>query len=109
MLAPILGSVSRERVLVFLMVRKDGYARQIAAHFDTDLNPIQKQLDRLELGGVLASRTVGRTRLYSFSPRYAFLQELEALLEKAFAFYPKGERERLSLVRRRPRRRGKPL
>lgn len=109
MLAPILGSVSRERVLVFLLVRKEGYARQVAAHFDTDLDPIQKQLDRLELGGVLVSRTVGRTRLYSFNRRYPFLKELEALLEKALAFYPKGERERLSLIRRRPRRRGKPL
>ena len=109
MLEPVLGSVNRERVLVFLFARREGYARQIAAHFDTDLDPVQKQLYRLALGGVLVSRKVGRTRLYSFSPRYPFLRELEALLEKALAFYPSGERDRLLLIRRRPRRRGKPL
>jgi hypothetical protein len=29
-----------------------------------------EQLDKLEVGGILASRKVGRTRLYVFNPRY---------------------------------------
>jgi len=109
MLEPVLGSVSRERVLIFIMARKEGYAREIARFFDTDLNPIQKQLERLEVGGVLVSRTVGRTRLYEFNPRYPFLKELRDLLEKALSFYTEEEREQLLMNRRRPRRRGKPL
>ena len=83
--------------------------REIARFFDTDLAPIQRQLIKLEINGVLASRLVGRTRLYSLSPRYAFKSELEALLAKALDFYPSEERERLLLNRRRPRRSGKPL
>jgi hypothetical protein len=55
------------------------------------------------------SRQVGRTRLYSLSTRYAFLPELKALLDKALTFYPKEDQERLTTVRRRPRRKGKPL
>lgn len=109
MLAPILGSISSERVLVFTLARREGYAREIARFFATDLAPIQKQLEKLELGGVLVSRTVGRTRLYEFNPRYPFLKELQGLLQKAFSFYEIRERERLAMIRRRPRRKGKPL
>ena len=109
MLEPILGSLSCERVLAFIFARKEGYARDIARFFKTDLDPIQKQLEKLELGGVLVSRTAGRTRLYEFNPRYAFLKEIRSLLEKAVMFYPPEDRESLLMVRRRPRRSGKPL
>lgn len=109
MIEAILGSLSCERVLVFISARKEGYAREIARFFETDLAPIQKQLDKLEMAGVLASRNVGRTRLYAFNPRFAFLKELAALLDKVIFFLPPEERERLVMVRRRPRRRGKPL
>jgi hypothetical protein len=108
-LKPILGSVSKERVLVFLVARGESYPREIARFYRTDLDPIQKQLDRLELGGVLVSRMAGRTRLYSLNPRYPFLPELRALVEKGLSFYPVNERDRLCMTRRRPRRRGKPL
>ena len=109
MLEPILGSLSCESVLVFILSNKEGYAREVARFFDTDLDPIQKQLEKLEVGGVLSSRTAGRTRLYSFNPRYPCLKELRSLLEKALSFYSKEEREQLVMSRRRPRRRGKPL
>jgi DNA-binding PadR family transcriptional regulator len=108
MLQPILGSVNSERVLLYILARREGYARQIARFYETGLGPIQKQLDKLEAGGVLVSRSVGRTRLYTFNPRYPFLKELQALLEKALAFYPNAARERLLMNRRRPRRKGKP-
>ncbi|OVE74799.1 transcriptional regulator, partial [bacterium E08(2017)] len=55
------------------------------------------------------SRSEGRTRLYRFNPRYSFLKELKALLSKALSFYPEDERETLTIVRRRPRRKDKPL
>ena len=109
MLEPILGSLSCERVLIFILAKQEGYAREIARFFNTDLDPVQKQLEKLEIGGVLVSRTAGRTRLYSFNPRYPFLKELRSLLEKALSFYPENDREALLMNRRRPRRRGKPL
>jgi hypothetical protein len=109
MLEPILGSASSEKVLIFLFARQEGYAREIARFFATDLDPIQKQLSKLEAGSVLVSRVVGRTRLFSFNPRYPMVDELRALLEKTVQFYPDDIRERLLMDRRRPRRRGKPL
>ena len=108
MLEPILGSTSCERVLMFLTARGEGYARQIARFFSTDPTPIQKQLEKLEAGGVLVSHTAGRTRLYEFNPRYPFHAELASLFEKAMQFYPNDQRERLMMDRRRPRRQGKP-
>ena len=109
MLEPLLGSKHAELVLIFLIARGEGYASEIARFFDTHLYGIQKQLDRLEAGGVLVSRKVGRTRVYTFNPRYPFLNELKALLTKALTFYPAEVRERLLYNHRRPRRRGKPL
>lgn len=109
MLQPILGSESSERTLIYILARDEAYATEIARYFDTNLYGIQKQLEKLELGGVLVSRTSGRTRIYKFNPRYPFLEELTALLKKALEFYPEDEREDLLIYRRRPRRRGKPL
>jgi hypothetical protein len=109
MLEPLLGSTNSERVLIFLFAREEGYPREIARFFNTDLAPIQRQLIKLEINGVLSSRMVGRTRLYRLNPRYAFKPEIEALLAKALEFYPIEEKEKLLLNRRRPRRSGKPL
>jgi len=109
MFEALLGSVNKERVLFFISARGEGYARDIARFFSTDLAPIQKQLEGLEKAGILASRLAGRTRLFTFDPRYPLLDELKTLLAKAMTFYPVEEQERLLMVRRRPRRGGKPL
>ncbi len=109
MLQPLFGSEYREKTLIFILRRENGYAEEIAQFYDTDFTQIRKQLDGLEAGGVLVSRTIGRTRLYQFNPRYPFLNELKDLLEKALSYYPASIKERLALKRQRPRRRGKPL
>ena len=57
MLEPLLGSTNAERVLLYLLVREQGYANKIADYFDTDLYGIQKQLAKLENGGVLSVTT----------------------------------------------------
>ncbi len=109
MLEPLFGSTHREQVLLYLIARDEGYAREIARFFGAHLDPVQKQLERLEAGGVLVSRAAGRTVLYSFNPRYPFATELRALLQRTLAFLPDEYRDRLLLNRRRPRRHGKPL
>lgn len=96
MLEALFGSVSREQVLLFLHCRREGYAREIARFFEASLDPVQKQLDRLESGGVLFSRNVGKTRQYGLSPGYPFAEELGALLEKALSLYPREDRERFA-------------
>lgn len=109
MIESILGSVNAERTLIYILVRGKGYASEIAAYFGVDLYTIQNQLLKFENGGILVSFLEGRTRVFEFNPRYAFLQELKALLEKAFSYYPQEEKDKLQVIRRRPRRTGKPL
>ena len=109
MIEVLLGSKNAERVLVYIFSRDEGYAREIASFYEVDLKPIQMQLDKFEQGGVLVSRAVGRTRPYEFNPRYPFLSELKALLEKTLSIYPTKEQEKLRMNRRRPRAKGKEL
>jgi len=105
----LLGSKNAERVLIYIFTREEGYLREIARFFNTDLKSIQNQMDKLEADGVLVSREVGRTRPYEFNPRYPFLTELKALLERTLSFYPAKEQEELQMNRRRPRAKGKEL
>ena len=108
MLEPLLGSTNAERVLMFIAIRSEGYSTEIAHFFDTDVYGIQRQIEKFETAGILIAKQAGRTRIYQFSPRYAFIKELRVLLEKAFSFYPPDEQERLKIIRKRPRRKGKP-
>jgi predicted transcriptional regulator len=109
MLDELFGSKNRERVLQYIYSNKQGYAKEIAEFYNSSVDPIKKQLERLEVGGILVSQTVGRTRLFMFNPRYAFKNELEALLQKAQEYYSPEEQERLNKQRKRPRRTAKPL
>ena len=109
MLETLLGSVSKERVLMYLVARKNGYSREIAKFFETDLTPIQKQLKNLENANILVSHTVGRTRVFSLNPRYPFYQEISNLIEKAIQFLHESEKDKLLVFRTRPRRTGKEL
>jgi len=109
MLDELFGSKNRERVLQYILANRQGYAKEIADFYGSSVDPIKKQLERMEEGSILVSQTVGRTRLFMFNPRYAFKDELVALLEKAREFYSPEEQERLTNQRKRPRRTGKPL
>lgn len=109
MFESLFGSINCERVLIYLFCRSEGYATGIASFYKSSLTPVQKQLEKLEQGGILVSKTSGRTRLYSFNPGYPLVDELKALLQKALQYYPDDIRERLTVFRSRPRRTGKPL
>lgn len=108
MLDKLLGSLNKERVLIYLVARERGYAREIARFFDAPLNPLQKAMDGLERAGVLVSNEIGTTRQYEFNPRYPLRAELRAMLEKALQLYPEALRTKLQVSRSRPRRKGKP-
>jgi DNA-binding transcriptional ArsR family regulator len=83
MLKPVFGSESSERVLAFLVTHEAGYASEIAQSIDMDLFAVQKQLGKFESAGLLASRTVGRTRVYRFDAAYPLLGELKSLIVAA--------------------------
>ena len=108
MIHTLLGSKTRSNILMFLATYGEGYAREIAQIFGVSLSSIQGQLLRFEKAGLLVSRMIGRTRLYSWNPRYPFLGEVQALISKVLTYLPDSEKKRYFSKRRRPRRSGKP-
>ena len=109
MLEALVGSTNAERVLLFLTARGEGYASEIARTYGVGPSLIQKQLDRMERDGMLVAQQLGRTRVYSFNPRFPFEAEVRALMLKALQLYPQEFQDKLNLNRRRPRKKGKPL
>jgi len=67
------------------------------------LTPIQKALERLEREGILQSEFEGKTRYFSFNPSYPLLDELEALLKKAYTKLVPAERKNYYFVRNIPK------
>ena len=111
MLESLFGNVVIEKVLFYLLKNEKTYASELSKVFKIPLFSCQVALERLEKGGILASYKEGRTRLYQFNPRYAFLLELTLFLEKAYTFLPKDFCQKYyeRFTRKRPRRKGKPL
>jgi predicted nucleotidyltransferase len=95
-LETILGSTSAERVLLFLAARGEGYATEIARVFDTDLSPIQNQLDRMERGGLIKHVKQGRKKVYRLDPEYPLASELNALVTAAMGNLSPKQRGKLA-------------
>ena len=109
MLEGVLGNATAEKVLLYLEQYGEGYALAIARTFDDlPVSMVQRQLARLEASGVLVSRLRGKTRVFTWNPRFAFEDELRELLRKAIGLLPAVERQRYFTARQRPRRSGKP-
>jgi len=109
MLEPLLESPVKEKILLFLLVNKDSYPRDIARNFGVNFTTVLYQLKKMEAAGVLYSQLRGKVRLYGLDPRYPFRKELEALLRKAFDFLSQADKDTYYIRRRRPRLSGKPL
>ena len=109
MLEALFGTASRKLTLQYLLTFKEGYARKIAKYFNMSLPSVQNQLKHFENEGLLLSKMSGRTKVYFFNPRYAFSDELAALLNKAKEYYKPELKEKFEVQRKRPRRPEKPL
>jgi transposase len=101
MLEGVFGNASAEKVLLYIEQYGEGYATAIAKTFDgVSLHMVQRQLERFERAGALASTLKGRTRLYTWNHRYPFLKELRSLLAKGLEVLPAAERKRFFSERR---------
>jgi hypothetical protein len=95
MLQALLGNATAEKVRFYLEQHEGGYAMAIADTFgNVSVNRVQRQLARFERADLLVSALKGRTRLYSWNPRYPFLKEVRALFVKASRALPRDERSR---------------
>ena len=102
------GGATRTRVLLALRLLADSYPRELARIIGASLSGVQNALRGLERDGLVAGRSVGRTRVFRINPRYFARADLERYLLRLTE--PETElRRRIDALRRRPRRTGKPL
>ena len=109
MLEGIFGNKTAERVLLHIYHYGEIHASAIANDYKMALNPVKRQLHRFEAAGVLVSKEVGRSRVYRFNPKSPLVFPLKNILKISYESIPLHERELIFGVRRRPRRKDKPI
>src|SRR5712691_5311918 len=102
------GGQTRTLVLLALSLLGESFPRELARLLEVPLNGVQQALRGLEVDGLVAARSAGRTRLYRLNPLYFAREELRAYL-KRLAGAETGLVERTARLRKRPRRAGKSL
>jgi DNA-binding transcriptional ArsR family regulator len=102
------GGRTRTETLLALRLLEESYAREMARLLQRPVSGVQKALRSLESDGLLAGRMEGRTRLVRLSPRYFAYDQLRKYLERLTEAEDEL-RERVSRLRRRPRKIGKRL
>ncbi|MCZ6710099.1 MAG: ArsR family transcriptional regulator [Gammaproteobacteria bacterium] len=108
-LEAVLGNHTVALVLLFIEAYGAGHAQRIANTYGLGLSMTQRQLKRLEGNGVLVSRTVGRTRLFTFNERNPTVRNLRQFLAAELELLPVDEVRRYFRQRQRPRRTRKAL
>ena len=111
MLEYFFGNSVTEKILFYLLVNGKCYPSQMKNNFIMPLYSFQRAFAKLEKAGVIFSHKEGKTLMYEFDPRYPFLKELQLFLKKAYSFFPEEIRRKYyePVIRKRPRRQGKPL
>ncbi len=109
-LESLFGGQAAAKVLLFIQNYGEGYASSIANTFEMPVSEVQKQLKKFEEAGVLVSRMVGTSRVYTWNPRDPALDGLRQLLKSTLDYgIPRDRLTKYFRQRRRPRRQGKPL
>ena len=110
MLDKILGSKTAQKIFLHLYHHGESYPSAVARDFKISLGQVQRQFDRFEDAGILVSKLVGKTRIYQFNKKQGvILKPFVELIEVIYDSIPLKEKELLFSVRRRPRRKGKPV
>lgn len=109
MLETILGNETASKVMLYLVHYGEAYANGISKDMGITLSQVQKQLDKFEEGGVLISKKIGNVRIYKFNPKLGIVKKFIELINAFYEAIPLEQREEMFDVRRRPRKKGKPV
>lgn len=104
----LFGSELRTKILVYLAMLEETYAGELAQLIKVSRVTVYRALEALEREGYVTSLVSGRERWVRLNPHNAAAAQLRALLIRLGESEPEILAE-LSKLRRRPRRRGKPL
>ncbi|RYZ75281.1 MAG: ArsR family transcriptional regulator [Proteobacteria bacterium] len=104
----LFGTLTRTHTLLLIHMMRETHASEIARVLEISLNQAQRALDSLEKAGIVIGVQEGNTRRVRLNPRYFYKEELSDLLSK-MAVHEVPLQEKISEIRRRPRRRGKEI
>jgi len=109
MLRNIFGTKTTELALLHLFHYGEIHPSGLAKDINISLSSVQNQLAKLEEAGVLASKLVGKTRVYSFNKKSPLTQPLMELVKVVHDSLSLEDKKRVFKSRKRPRRPGKPI
>ena len=109
MLEGIFGNLTAEKVLLHIYHYGEIHASGVANDFGVSITPILNQLKRFEISGILVSKEIGKSRVYMFNPKSPYLKPIKNILKIAYESIPLEKRAEIFKIRRRPRRKGKPI
>lgn len=105
----LFGNKVAEKCLLYIANYGEGHINGIAKTFAIAPSQVERQLKKLEAGGILVNKAVGNTKMFSINPRLGIRKELSQLLEQMLLLLPETETKKFYRERRRPRRTGKAL
>lgn len=106
--AALFGTSTRTETLVAVQLLGETHSAEVARMLGRSPSRIQAAIESLELAGIVAVVTEGKTRRVRLNPRFHAYKELSALLA-AMGAADLGLQKRLASERRRPRRTGKAI
>ena len=104
----LFGTRKQTVLLLLLAMLEESYPRELARLTGTSMPAVTNLIDKLENQGVLATRLIGKERRVALNRRYFAYGALRELLIKLAEADPAVQKLAAS-IRRRPRRKGKPL
>jgi len=109
MLDKILGSEVAMKIMFHLVHYNEIYPSAVAKDYKIALSAVQKQFSRFEEAGILVSKLVGKTRIYTFNRKSKVAKAFFELIKLYYEGLSLSDKEKIFAERRRPRRPGKPV
>jgi len=109
MLDKIFGTKTASLTLLHLFHYGELHARDLARDIDISLSTVQKQLAKFEDAGIVVSKKIGTTRIFSFNKKSPLTKPLMELVGVIHASMSREDKELMFSSRKRPRRAGKPV
>lgn len=107
MLDKLFGNETLSLILLNLYHYGEIYSAMVEKNTGIASRPILNQLNKMEEAGYFVSRSVGRTRLYTFNPKNPAVKHIKAILEITYSNMSIEMKEKMFSERMRPRAKGK--
>jgi hypothetical protein len=108
-LGDLFGSRAAESVFLHLFHYGETYGRAVSSDFSISLDSVQRQLEKFQGAGVLVSKRLGRTIVYTWNPKNRLAAKVKDLVALVYEGIPMKRRAELFAERRRPRAKDKPV